>query len=147
MRRTHIALIVVLALAGLTYWVMAADMPEMKSGMMGGMMGGEMKDHMMMGGMCPGHMVVARLMSNSEMVATLDGGVIVMMGTKLMKYDKNLAVVEQTEMKVDVDAMAKRMADMCDKCPMCKKMMEGGMMKGEKTKSSMMKDVETQIAK
>ena len=42
-----------------------------------------------------------RMMSGSSMVPTSDGGVIVMMGNVLLKYDNNLNLVNQVEIKFD----------------------------------------------
>ena len=44
-------------------------------------------------------------MMNKTMVATNDGGVIVMVGHKLMKYDKDLNLVKEAEIKIDWDKM------------------------------------------
>ena len=53
------------------------------------------------------------------MVASNDGGVIVMSANKLLKYDKNLNLVKEVELKKDSGSM----------CPVCQKMMEqNGMM-------------------
>lgn len=62
------------------------------------------------------------MMAKSGMVATPDGGVIVMAGNKLYKYDKNLNLVKEAEVKVDVEGMQKMMAQMKEKCrSMCDK--------------------------
>ena len=53
-------------------------------------MGGKMMMGMM--GMMP-----------KQMVATSDGGVIVLIGNKLLKYDKDLNLVKETELKTDVE--------------------------------------------
>jgi len=45
-------------------------------------------------------MGMMRMMGN--LVATSDGGVVVMMGNKLYKYDKNLNLKNETEIKIDV---------------------------------------------
>ena len=63
------------------------------------------------GGMCPGHMMMGKMMTECQMVATSDGGVIVKMGTMLMKYDKDLMMVKEVTMKVDTDAMMKKMME------------------------------------
>ena len=42
-----------------------------------------------------------------ELVATTDGGVVVLIGNKLMKYDANLNLVKETEIKIDKEAMQK----------------------------------------
>jgi hypothetical protein len=53
-------------------------------------------------------MVVGMIM-NGKMVASGDGGVIVMMGDKLIKYDKNLKFVKETEIAVDLKGTAQKM--------------------------------------
>lgn len=62
-----------------------------------------------------------------SMVSSSDGGVIVMSGNHLTKYDKNLNVVKEVEIKGGMKGM----------CPMCEKkmkmgkgMMDKGMMGG-----------------
>lgn len=50
-------------------------------------------------------MVRMHEMMNKTMVATNDGGVIIMVGLKLMKYDKDLNLVKEVEIKVDWDKM------------------------------------------
>ena len=67
----------------------AQDPEQAKRGMMG--MGRE-------GGMPPPPMM-------GNLVATNDGGVVVMMGNRLYKYDKNLNLVKETEIKVDMKRM------------------------------------------
>ena len=101
-----------------------SDKPMMGKGMMGK---GMMKGGMM--GMCPMH---GMMMGKSEMVAAQDGGVIVMAGNKLYKYDKDLNLVKEAKVKMDMEDMQKMMAEMKGKCPMCHEMMERcGMMMGE----------------
>ena len=56
------------------------------------------------------------------MVATSDGGVIVLTGNKLTKYDKDLNVVKEVEIKMDLESMHKQMMDMMQNCPMMKGM-------------------------
>ena len=98
----------------------------MKGDMMGkGMMGGKMMG--MMGNM-EMHGMMMRMMEKS-VVATSDGGVIVVMGNKMTKYDKDLNVVKEVEMKMDMDAMKKNMDDMMKMCPMMGKGMKDGMSK------------------
>ena len=81
----------------------AADTPQTGGPMMGGgMMGGGM---MGLGkGDCMGSMGTMMGMMNS-LVATSDGGVVVMIGNKLYKYDKNLNLVKEAEIKVDFRGM------------------------------------------
>ncbi len=75
------------------------DKPMMGKGMM---MGKPMMSHGMMG--------------KGNMVATQDGGVVVMMGHKLYKYDKDLNLVKEAEVKIDMEGMKKAMAEMKEKC-------------------------------
>ena len=58
------------------------------------------------------------MMKHKCVVATSDGGVVVMMGDKLAKYDKNLNLVKETELK-----MEEKESD--EECPMCKHSEEG----------------------
>jgi hypothetical protein len=77
-----------------------------KDGMMGrGMMGMGM-------GMCPVHTMMGQCMMSREIVATEDGGVIVMAGNKLLKYDKNLEFVKEVELKIDMQATQSKMQQM-----------------------------------
>ncbi len=90
--------------------VMEKDM--MKSGMM--MTSGGMMDTCLMHGMMMKGMV------EKSIIAIADGGVIVLAGDKLIKYDKDLNVVREVEIKVDMDAMKKNMSDMMKNCTMMK---------------------------
>ena len=86
-----------------------------KAGMMegkGGMMG-----------MCP----MMKSMMERSVVATSDGGVIVVMGNKLTKYDKNLNVTKEVELEMDMGDMQKMMENMKGMCPMMGKGMMGNM--------------------
>lgn len=67
---------------------------------MGGMKG--MSKGCMMGG----------CMMGKTMVPSDDGGVIVMIGNKLYKYDKNLELKKETELSIDYESMKKMMMEM-----------------------------------
>ncbi len=67
------------------------------------------KDHSMMGK----KMMMPCLMCR-QMVATSDG-IIVMAGNKLLKYDKNLKLIKETEIPMDTGSMEKMM-QMRKKC-------------------------------
>lgn len=54
----------------------------------------------MMGGMM-------KCMSDKSLVATSDGGVVVLVGHKLIKFDKDLNVVKEVEIGIDVEEMKK----------------------------------------
>lgn len=57
------------------------------------------------------------MMMNKEIVATEDGGVVVMIGNKLLKYDKNLDLKKEVEIKIDTAGMQERMMQMKENCP------------------------------
>lgn len=61
------------------------------------------------------------MMMGKSVTATSDGGVIVSVGNKLMKYDKNLKLVKEAEIKVNMAEMQKKMME---QCPKCKEMMQ-----------------------
>ena len=52
-----------------------------------------------------GGMMMTKMMGimQKQMVATNDGGVIVLSGNKLLKYDKDLNLVKEAELKTDVE--------------------------------------------
>lgn len=60
--------------------------------------------------------MMMKKMTTRGMVATSDGGVVVMAGNTLMKYDKDLNLVKETEIKIDMEALMRKMKE-------CKEMM------------------------
>jgi len=62
------------------------------------------------------------MMMGKSLVATADGGVVVMCCNKLFKYDKDLVLQKEAEIKIDMEAMQKMM----EKCPMHGKMKREG---------------------
>jgi hypothetical protein len=83
----------------------------MHKGMMGQpMMGKEMPK------MCPMHTMMAQGMMHKEIVATQDGGVIVMYDNKLLKYDKDVNFVKEVDLKIDTAAMQAKMQQMMKEC-------------------------------
>jgi len=66
-----------------------------------------------------------------QMVATNDGGVIVLVGNKLLKYDKDLNLVKEVELKtgvelkMDVGSMQEMMKNMKEKYGKHSKMTQG----------------------
>jgi hypothetical protein len=73
---------------------------------------------------CPLHAEAAKTMMKRELVATADGGVVVLQGNKLSKYDKDLNLVKELDLKCDVEAVRAKMREMCAACPMNKKAMK-----------------------
>lgn len=82
-----------------------------------------------MPGMCAEHAMIMSRMMGKNIVASNDGGVILLTGNKLIKFDKDLNMVKKVEVDLDLPGMQKMMMDMRDKCPMCKKMMSECQMK------------------
>jgi len=92
----------------------AMDKDAMKPGMMGhGMMGQGMMDKGKM-------MEMGKMMMGKSVVATTDGGVVVLIGNKLQKYDKNLELKKEVEIKVDMESMRKMKKQMMGGCKMNK---------------------------
>jgi hypothetical protein len=135
MKKATMFILVVLFMAT-SFTSFAQDPSEMKGSMMGGkgmMKKGMMMPHGEMRGMGPMSGMM-KMMMPQAVVATEDGGIVVMAGNKLMKFDKNLNLVKEVEIKIDIEGMRKQMKEMMEKCPWYqKKMQEGSMMeKGSK---------------
>ena len=94
-------LVLTAALVLYSGWTFAQDTGMKKNGMMdkAEMMAGDMMGKGMMGkGMCP----MMKSMMERSVVATSDGGVIVLSGCTLTKYDKNLNMVKEAQIKCDM---------------------------------------------
>lgn len=115
-----ITAVVVLSISGLA---LAQMENKDKSTMMGKGMMMDGKGMMM-------HGMMMNAMMNKSMVATSDGGVVVMTANKLTKYDKDLNVVKEIELTMDMEGMKKMMKD----CPMMGKGMMGDMDKDAESK-------------
>ena len=148
MRRILSVILVGVLVAASCSSALAEDKKEDMMGkgvMQGGMMGdkrmtdeeGKMKS------MCPMHAMMMKQMMGREMIATADGGVLILLGNKIIKYDKDLNLVKEAEIKPDMEGMQKMMMQMQESCPMCKKMMGGGMMQGTKEKSAESQKIDT----
>jgi hypothetical protein len=75
--------------------------------------------HMMnKAGVCPMSHMMIKSMTETAMVATSDGGVVLLKGNRITKYDKNLAVVKSTEITIDLQGMQRGMRQMMEACPM-----------------------------
>ncbi len=55
------------------------------------------------------------MMMNKSLVATKDGGIVVLGGNKLLKYDKDLVLQKEVEIKLDMGGTRKKSSK---KCPM-----------------------------
>jgi hypothetical protein len=94
-----------------------------------GMMGGGMAQRRNMMGarmgmmrMCDTHRMVAQSIAQETIVPTTDGGVVIMVGNKLMKYDSSLNLIKEMELKIDYEAMQQQMQEMMEGCAGCKQM-------------------------
>ena len=76
-------------------------------------------------GMCSKHDMM-KMMTGKKMVGTEDNGVIIMMGNKLLKYDKDLNLVKEAEIKIDMEGMKKMMMEMKQKGHECGQMKQQG---------------------
>ena len=83
--------------------------------------------------MCPLHKTMMKNMTKIDVVGMEDGGVVVLMGDKLVKYDKDLNQEKEVTLKMDMEHVKSTMQDQMKDCPMRQKMLEsGGMMQGGK---------------
>jgi len=104
-----VALIVAgLAGAAAAVWAQAQDGRRPGQGRGMTMMRGQMGD----GGMC------GMMLGRTQLLATNDGGVVVMLGNKLYKYDRELKLTREAELKIDAEAMQRLQRQMQNACPM-----------------------------
>jgi hypothetical protein len=144
MKRSFVlaALVVLLALG--SYAIFAQQQPSQSQppqqdqqptgpGMMGGGMGpGMMQGGMMGRGMgrgmmqgrgpmgapgCAGCRMAWGALAHESIVATSDGGVVVAVAGKLIKYDASLQKVAETNVEVDWAQVHKRMEQIMQNCP------------------------------
>lgn len=87
--------------------------------------------------MCPMGCPMGMMMCNRTMVTTEDGGVIILAGCKLVKYDEELNKVKEAQVEMDVEAMKAQMQKMMKACgcPMCQQMMKTMQPMGEEKKT------------
>ncbi len=87
--------------------------------------GGGMGRGMMQGQsgmMCPMCGAMGGAMMQKSMVET-EGGIIVAMGNKLIKYDSDLNKVKEVTVDLDISGMQQAMQQMMQNCPMHQQMM------------------------
>lgn len=109
-----LVIVTVLMLSALVLWSADKDL-SMGKGMM---MDKDMGEAMM--GMCPVHgMMAMRMMTSRTIVATSDGGVIVYVANKLLKYDKDLNLVKKAAVDIDYQEMLNMVNDMKKNCSVC----------------------------
>ncbi|MGA2092975.1 MAG: hypothetical protein ABSH16_06160 [Sedimentisphaerales bacterium] len=130
MKNTVTALMVILLAVGVVYFVFAAEQSIAMAGKQDEskemMHKGKMHEGMMhkeMMGMCPMHSMMCERMMKKEIIASEDGGVIIMCCNKLYKYDKDLNLVKEVELKAGQDMkemMGKMQKECMEKCQMMK---------------------------
>lgn len=85
-------------------------------------------DGMNMGGMMDSNarcgMMMMHFMKPSAAFSTEDGGFVVIIGNKILKYDKDAVLKKEVEIKMDTTAMRKMMKEM-EQCPMMKSKRQG----------------------
>lgn len=69
-------------------------------------------------------MMMMHFMKPSAAFSTTDGGFVIIIGNKIMKYDKDAVLKKQVEIKLDTTAMRKMMQQM-EQCPMVKSKKQG----------------------
>jgi len=127
MKRWIVAAALVLVVALGSYALFAqppAGAPQ--RGMGGGMMGrGMMPEGGMMGaGACPACGAMCDGMMRESVTATSDGGVVVAVAGKLMKYDAALKKVSEADIDIDWAAVHQRAQQMMQNCPMAQQMQQ-----------------------
>lgn len=79
------------------------------------------------GGMaCPMCGMIAGGMMQKTMATTEDGGIIVAMGDKLVKYDSDLNKVKEVALDIDTTQMHAKMQQMMQNCSMMQQQAGGG---------------------
>ena len=112
-KRIFLVLVLVMMAALASGPLYAKDMKTMammEDGKEKGVMGGKMM------GM---HMMMKKMMEKS-VVATSDGGVVIVAGDKITKYDKDLKFVNEAELQTGMAAMHEPMKEMMENCPRMK---------------------------
>jgi hypothetical protein len=71
---------------------------------------------------CPIHLMTAQTLMQRQIVTPTDGGVIILVGNKLLKYDKDLNFLKETELNIDMEQTQKEIVKMIETCPMCQRM-------------------------
>ncbi len=89
-----------------------AQNEQPQKGKMGQMMDQKMKKQNHMQNRCSACAMAMCGMMSKAMLHTDDGGVVVMIGNKLYKYDQNLNLQKETELSVDFKNMKQMMMKM-----------------------------------
>jgi hypothetical protein len=87
--------------------------------------------------LCPMHQNMMGSMFSKAIVSAQDGGVFLLAGDKLIKYDKDLNVVKEVTIDMDMEGIQKKMEKIIEECPVRKDLMHSEEMMHED--GSMMK--------
>jgi hypothetical protein len=86
-----------------------------KTGMSCPMHGKMGKEQMMC--TCPMHQMMGGPMTSKSMIATTDGGVVIMIGDKLMKFDRDLNLVQETKVEMNIEGTPEKPDQPMKECP------------------------------
>lgn len=62
-----------------------------------------------------GHMMSP--MMEKQMLLGRDGGVVILLGNRLIKYDEKLNLVKDVEIQVNIEEMCRKMDELMSRCP------------------------------
>ncbi|MBN2144199.1 MAG: hypothetical protein JW774_06215 [Candidatus Aureabacteria bacterium] len=68
---------------------------------------------------CAKCQMIKKLILDKTVLSAPDGGLFVIMGNKILKYDENLELKKEVEIKIDIEGMQKMMDEIGKKCPLC----------------------------
>jgi hypothetical protein len=104
MRNVKISVLLLVVFMGFLTIALAQEPDQAKTAMMGKVTKkGKMRK-------CDvGYAMMKEMMLKRQLVATRDGGVIVMTGNKLIKFDKNLNLIKEVELEIDFETIHKMM--------------------------------------
>ncbi len=71
------------------------------------------------------HCAMMGPMMSKQILLGRDGGVFVLMGNHLMKYDDRLTLVKDVKLNIDMNEMCRTMQEFMSSCPMMQKKMQG----------------------
>jgi hypothetical protein len=74
--------------------------------------------------MCQLHSALTQSMMQIQMAAPVNGGIIVLVGNRLLKYDYDLNLVRETEVPINLEETQKQIEEITKNCLSCRRMME-----------------------
>ncbi|MGA2916476.1 MAG: hypothetical protein ABSE89_10665 [Sedimentisphaerales bacterium] len=104
MKKIMIFTMVVFGAAGTSYFVFAQEQSNVSE----------------TAGICQIHLMTAQSLIQRQIVTPADGGVIILVGNKLLKYDKDLNLLREAEFEVDLEKTYKEIYKMIETCPACR---------------------------